>query len=314
VEAARNSDDVIVSSAKGEVRATQSFVHVMTECWKRPLLTVYEVLWRWTFGIPALWIFWHIGLRIWNSVPLDVRALETMTVMQPMKVAETLAEAMGVLLPPVTAVAVWLGPLMLLGWVVWSSLGRTLVLRKIDPSLHARPLTLMVLQAVRVVALAASCVVWFLCLQGAARMTVTSSLARGGEPNLVGYFALTIIATIGLFVLWAILSWGFSVAPLLAMLRDEGPGAALAGAFRLGSLKSKLVEINLVMGIVKIALIVLALVFSSTPLPFESMTTPEFLKTWWALDAVLYLVASDFFHVARLVGYLRLWKAYEGRA
>jgi hypothetical protein len=27
---------------------------------------------------------------------------------------------------------------------------------------------------------------------------------------------------------------------------------------------------------------------------------------------VLYLVASDFFHVARLVAYLELWRAYEG--
>lgn len=312
--AERAGDDVIVSSAKGEVRATQSFVHVLSECWKRPLLTVYEVLWRWAFGIPALWIFWRIGSRIWNSVPIDVRALETMTVTQPMRTAETLAMTIGLLLPPVTAVAVWLAPVMLLAWVVWSSLGRTLVLRKIDPSLHARPLTLMVLQAIRVVALAASFVVWFLCLRVAAGMTVTEHLARGAEPNLVGYFALSIIATIGLFVLWAIVSWGFSVAPLLAMLRDQGPVAALAGAFRLGELKSKLVEINLVMGIVKIALMVLALVFSSTPLPFESMATPEFLSMWWTAVAVLYLVASDFFHVARLVGYLRLWKAYEGRA
>jgi len=27
---------------------------------------------------------------------------------------------------------------------------------------------------------------------------------------------------------------------------------------------------------------------------------------------VLYLVASDFFHVARLVGYLDLWREFEG--
>jgi hypothetical protein len=103
------------------------------------------------------------------------------------------------------------------------------------------------------------------------------------------------------------------VAPLLAMLRDTGIGASLNAAFHLGPLKGKLVEINLVMGIVKIALIVLAMVFSATPLPFESITTPEFLATWWAGVGVLYLIASDFFHVARLLGYLRLWKAYEGR-
>jgi hypothetical protein len=87
--------------------------------------------------------------------------------------------------------------------------------------------------------------------------------------------------------------------------------ASLRAARRLGPLKGKLVEINLVMGIVKIALIVLAMVFSATPLPFESVTTPEFLAWWWVGVTVFYLVASDFFHVARLVGYLELWRAYE---
>jgi hypothetical protein len=136
-------------------------------------------------------------------------------------------------------------------------------------------------------------------------------MAAGGEPNLVGYFSLVIVATLGLFTLWAVVSWALSVAPLLAMLKGLGVGGSLAAAFRLGPLKSKLVEINLVMGIVKIALIVLAMVFSATPLPFESVTTPEFLFWWWAGVTVLYFLGSDFFHVARQVAYLQLWRAYE---
>lgn len=304
-------DSVIVSSAEGEVRATQSFVHVLHECWKRPDLTALEVLWRWIYGIPTLLLLWRIGHRILQSVSLDVTALETMTVTQPIKAAATLAEAMSVLLPPVLGVAVWLAPLLLGIWVVWSSLGRTVVLLRMDKGLHARPLTLMGLQAMRVTALAAISGLWLLCLQWAAQQTVTGPMGRGAEPNLVGYFALAILATILVFVLWATISWGFSIAPLLAMLRNVGVAASLRGAYRLGPLKSKLVEINLVMGIVKVALVVLALVFSSTPLPFESVTTAAFLATWWSIDGVLYLVASDFFHVARLLGYLRLWQAYE---
>ena len=105
------------------------------------------------------------------------------------------------------------------------------------------------------------------------------------------------------------------VSPGLAALSGAAgsaqPFCPVGAAFRLGPLKSKLVEINLVMGIVKIALMVLALVFSATPLPFESAATPEFLWCWWIGVAVLYFIASDFFHVARLVGYLRLWRAYE---
>jgi hypothetical protein len=65
------------------------------------------------------------------------------------------------------------------------------------------------------------------------------------------------------------------------------------------------------MGIVKIALIVLAIVFSASPLPFESVATPDFMLRWYSVVTVLYVIASDFFHVVRIVAYLELWKAYE---
>jgi hypothetical protein len=270
-----------------------------------------EVLWRWLFGIPALLIVWTMAKRILAEAPLNFAALRAMTVTNPLKASETLAEAMAVLLPPVSRVGGWLVPLLLVSWVIWSSLGRTVVLRRVDRSLQARPLTLMALQAIRVVALGGSFAVWFFCLQWAANTTVAGPLEHGGEPNLVAYFAMGIVLTLGLFTLWAVVSWVLSVAPLLAMLRGLGVRASLAAAFRLGPLKGKLVEINLVMGIVKIALIVLAMVFSATPLPFESVTTPEFLTWWWIGVGVLYFIASDFFHVARLVGYLHLWRAFE---
>jgi hypothetical protein len=170
---------------------------------------------------------------------------------------------------------------------------------------------LMALQAIRMTALAAILWVWWTAIQATARVAVIDPIAAGQEPNLVLYCALAIISTLGLFTLWAVVSWVFSVAPLLAMLRGLGAAASLKAAFRLGPVKAKLVEINLVMGIVKIALIVLAMVFSASPLPFETVATEDFLLWWWAGVTVLYLVGSDFFHVARLVAYLDLWRAFE---
>jgi hypothetical protein len=180
-----------------------------------------------------------------------------------------------------------------------------------DARLHARTGTVMALQAVRMVALLGSFGVWFGSLRWVASVAVAQPIAAGQEPNLVLYAALMIVSTLGLFTAWAVVSWVLSVAPLLAMLRDVGVGESLRSAFRLGKLKGKLVEVNLVLGIVKIALIVLAIVFSATPLPFESVTTPEFLRMWWIGVAVVYLLESDFFHVARLMAYLELWRVYE---
>jgi hypothetical protein len=259
----------------------------------------------------VLLVLRYEALRILAQTPLDYSALKNMTVLDPMAAAAAMAKAMTALLPEVLRVALWLGPVLVVVWVVVSSVGRTVVLRRVDGALYARLGTLIVLQALRVVALLGSFAFWFWCMERVADMTVTGPLAAGGEPNLVGYFSLVIVATLGLFTAWAVVSWALSVAPLLAMLNDVGAGKSLRAAFRLGPLKSKLVEVNLVLGIVKIALIVLAVVFSATPLPFESVTTPEFLRGWWIGVTLLYLVESDFFHVARLMAYLELWRVYE---
>lgn len=305
-------------SGSNRVRGTQSFVHTMSWCWRHPSLVGLEVLWRWIFGSWALWLVGRYGLRIFSAATGGTRdvarlGLDQLTVTDPMGSVTKLAGAVALLLPMVLQVARWMVPLLLLVWVVVSSIGRTVVLRRADALLEARPLTLIGLQVVRVLALGGSFAIWFALMVWAGSTAITEPLGRGGEPNLVTYSALVIVGTLALFTLWAVVSWVFAMAPLLAMLRGLGILDSLRAGFHLGALKMRLVEVNLVMGIVKIALLVLALVFSACPLPFESVTTQEFLTWWWAGVTVFYLVASDFFHVTRLVAYLQLWRAFEAR-
>jgi hypothetical protein len=322
----RGEAALIMGHPGNELQAAQSFVHTLSACWGRPSLTALEVAWRWLYGIPSsALIVWELrkvllaatgGTLDPARLGLD-RALLNDPVgalsAEPVATAAKFSDAIDVVEPGLWHAAVWMVPLLVVAWVIVSSFGRTLVLRRADGTVHSRPGTLMVLQAIRMVALLTIFWVWFAAIQWSAKIAVGGPVARGDEPNVILYCALVIVLTLGLFTLWAFLSWVFSVAPLLAMLRNLGVRASLVAATRLGPLKGKLVEINLVMGIVKIALIVLAMVFSATPLPFQSATTPEFLAWWCAGVAVLYLLWSDFFHVARLVGYLNLWRAFESQ-
>jgi len=52
-------------------------------------------------------------------------------------------------------------------------------------------------------------------------------------------------------------------------------------------------------------------VASSCPLPFESVATPEFMAWWYVGVTVVYFVASDFFHVVRMMAYLEMWRVYD---
>ena len=89
--------------------------------------------------------------------------------------------------------------------------------------------------------------------------------------------------------------------------------SSLGQSLRLGkAFTSKLAEINLVMGIVKLALIVLAMVFSAAPLPFSDELGGSALQFVWAASTVFYLVANDYFQVVRLKGFLEFWRIYRG--
>jgi hypothetical protein len=262
-----------------------------------------ELLWRWGFGIPAAALLYYQGVHIAAAVSPDLSGL---SLSDPMQAGQQIAQAAAAMKPEVQRVAVWLGPLLAIAWAIVSGLGRTVVLKRLDAKLHAAPVTLILLQLLRMAALIGVWLGWYRAIQWAANVTLSSA-----TPNLVGWSAWVICLSLGIFVLWALLSWIFSIAPLLAMLEGKGVVGSLASSLRQGALTGKLVEVNLVLGIVRLALIVLAMVFSAIPLPFEADMSGIALYLWWAVVTVLYLVAIDFFQVARLAAFVQFWRTYS---
>jgi hypothetical protein len=287
---------------------TQSFVHILGECWSRPSLVALEILWRWLFGIPLLILLGFEGLRIYAEASSRIASagLDELSLADPMRAATIASDIYAILAPPILRAAYWLVPVAVLAWAVVSGFGRNAVLRRYDFSLPRRPLTLSVLQLLRILFLGGSFVFWFAAVQWSADYALS-----GDEPNLVAYCALVICLSLGIFTLWALVSWVFSVAPLLVLLENRGVASSLLRSLRLGPLTGKLIEVNLIMGIIKLALLVLAMVFSAIPLPFETVVQGTSLYAWWAFVSVLYLIASDFFQVARLVAFIRLWRGFQ---
>ena len=285
------------------MRGTQSLVYVCAACWKRPSLLGWELFWRWGFGIPAAAILYYDGAKVLGSVALDPNAV---SLTDPLQAGQQLATTAAALTPMVVPVALWLGPLLAVSWAIASGLGRTAVLKRLDPALRPAPLALILLQLLRMAALIAVCLGWYSAIRWAAQATLYAA-----TPNLVAYSAWVICLSLGIFVLWALLSWIFSISPLLAMLEGTGVFRSLARSLRLGALTGKLVEVNLALGIVRLALIVLAIVFSAIPLPFEADMTGTALTLWWIAVTLLYLVASDFFQVARLAAFVQFWRLYR---
>ena len=274
-----------------------------------PSLTALEVAWRWVFGIPMLMVCWVQAQKILAVLPPDTAGIGNLSLQNPWLAAVQLDRAWSLYRPLVGHVLIWLAPAAGLAWAVVAGLGRSLVLKRLHPRLPMRPLALIALQAGWLLLLIAIVWDWYQAVGWVARTHIVPS----AEPDLVGFSMWVIFLTLGYFTLWAVVSWVLTIAPLLALLEDRSAVSALGRSLWLGkAFTGKLIEANLVMGIVKLALMVVAMVFSSVLIPFADEVGMSALHQEWVVVAVFYFVAGDYFQVVRLKGFVEFWRTYRG--
>lgn len=286
-----------------------SFIAVLQQCRRHPSWLALELLWRWGYGIPLLAVIAWQCQRIAAETAARVQATGVMhfSLQAPMAGALAIAESYMILWPPVMRVLAWLLPGAMLGWALAAGMGRNLMLRRYDRRLPWNPGPLVVLQLLRAAALFAMVIAWFAAIRWAANFSLTGVSAASetsAEPNLVLYLALVIAISLAAITIWLLLSWVFSIAPLISLLDGCGVGASLKRSVRLGPLKKKLVEINLVIGYFKLASTVMVMILTATPAAFVVAIQGMWLYLWWGAVSVLYMVLSDFFQVARVVGFV----------
>jgi hypothetical protein len=291
------------------IRGTQTLVDQMSWVWGRPALLLLEIGWRWLFGIPLLLVIARELGKIFRILPPREYGLTTLDGNDPWQIAARIGDAWRVYEPHLLGVARWLVPIAVLAWVVISGVGRSLILRFLAPGQKWRPLSLIALQAVQLALL--GLVIW--CWLHEMGAIASAYIYVEGEPDLVGYMISVVVLSLTTFVVWALLSWTVMVAPLLVVLEGISPWAALWRSLRLDrQFTSKLVEINLVMGIVRLALVVLAAVFSAAPLPFGDQLGPDALRMILIASIVFNFVANDYFQVVRLKSFLEFWHKFCG--
>jgi hypothetical protein len=311
---------VATARPKAQVRATQTLISHMAFCWRHPSLVALEVGWRWLIGIPVLLVAWREWQRILTHLPLATVGWERLEWQNPWASSVILAEAIARYAPLVGQVLRWLVPVALVAWALVSAVGRILVVRWMlrleaaepkpaaQPSLWRTLAGVAVLQGLWMVALLACFWCWYRGVGWASAAHITV----GVQPDLVGYLCWLIFLSLGLYVLWAVTSWTLGMAPLVYLLEDCTLTRALGRSLRLGKeLSGKLAEVNLVMAIVKIALIVLAMVLSAAPLPFSDAFGADFLHALYVVVAVGFLMGNDYFQVVRLRSFVELRKHFR---
>lgn len=283
------------------VRGTQLLVEHMGGVFRRPSLIAIEVGWRWLFGIPLLLVSWQQAQQILAANPLESSGFNSIDTQNPWVAAIQISNVISFYEPHLLAALHWLLPSAATVWILLSGLGRGFLLERMDANIRFRPFTMMVTQGTWLGLFVLAIWGWLRSMQWVAATHINVT----GEPDLVGYFVWAIFLSLGFFTAFALTSWPFSIVPLLALREKRSLASALRESLRLGKpFTGKLVEINLVLGIVKLALIVVAMVFSAAPLPFSDELGSDALHLVSAASVVFYFVANDFFQVVRLEAFL----------
>ncbi|HKD86612.1 MAG TPA: hypothetical protein VKB58_17825 [Terriglobales bacterium] len=300
---------MIAGSRAGQVRGTQTLVDQMGWMLRHPAIVVIEVGWRWLFGIPFMLVCWNRLQGIFTLLSPDDAGLRNLNPQNPWIAAGQLSSAWWQYQPLVGHKLRWLAPIAFAVWIVVSGLGRNLVLKRMEPRLPMRPLPMMALQAAWLAVFGGVCWGWFRSVSWAA----STHFAGGGEPDLIGFAIWLIFLSLAFFIVWALAGWIVSVAPVLMLLESRSAASALREGLRLEKpFTAELVEIGMVMGIVNLALMVLAMVFSAAPLPFSDQLGGDALHLVWAGAAIFYLVAHDYFQLVRLKCFVEFWKVFRG--
>jgi len=276
---------------------------------KRPLVVAVEVGWRWLFGVPFLLVCLSRLKHVFTVLTPEESGLSNIDPSNPWLAAGAFSRAVTRYDPLIAHELRWLLPIAAVAWIVISGLGRSLVFRLLQPGLRFRPLAMTGLQAVWLILFGGICWSWYRSVAWAA----ATHFPVGSEPDLIGFSIWLIFLSLGFFTLWALVGWIVSVAPVLMLMEDCSAVSALGMSRRLGkTFTSELFEIGMVMGIVSLALMVVAMVLSAAPLPFSDELGGGALHVVWAGATVFYLVAHDYFQLVRLKCFVQFWKIFRG--
>lgn len=291
------------------VRGTQSLVGQMGWVWGRPWLVAIEVAWRWFFGVPLLVAGFVVVRHILKLETLEASGLADLDTRSPWIMSQQLMRAWALYRPSLVGSILAIAPAAGVAWIMASCVGRAALFNRIEPKMKFHPFKLLLLQAAHCLLAVLVFLGWASCLGSLAAHTITLD----AEPDLIGFAVGAIFYSLGFFTLWALVSWPVNLAPVLALYERRSPWSALRASLLPGrALASKLIEINLVMGIVTLALIVLAMVLSAAPLPFSDELGPDALHGIGALAVLFYVLASDYFQVVRLKSFVEFSREFRG--
>ncbi len=272
---------------------------------REPSLLAIEVAWRWVFGVVAIAMLVFAFAQLKNEVRVSPEERAQLTSTDPNLLMLTLGSIGERVLPLLWRLVEFIAPVLLVLWTVASTLGRSVVLRKLIGSERARfcwtgLLGVHALRAASVVALATAYV-------GASLLGASIS---NSSFVMVGIFLAMFFVAIAV---WIWVHWVLSLAANYPVSSGMGTIESVQAALRLSRTRGReLRAVAVSNGVARTVAGLCAAILGLIPLPLYRVVPGTLLAIELVL-AIVYCLVSDWLLLARLVGYAEI-AASEGDA
>ena len=297
---------------------------------RRPSLSLAEIVWRFSFGAAACILFALFALAYLDTLPVTGSDLVKLRTGHPVLVSQAIAHIFhGTALRVVLAGVILLAALATL-WILTASLGRVATLGPLLSHIRSRaqliqsaydpegspsaPLadaqesihlcSLAGLHFLRVALALAACV----GALGAIMIANFASTKTSPRPGLV--FLLSAGMLLLIWALWSLLSWFLAAAPIFVVREGKDAfGALLDTATLFRKRAGSVIAVGSWFGLTHLILLITASTVVSFPLALAGFLPPAIVLGAVMVLTMAYFALVDALHIGRLAGYVAILEA-----
>lgn len=276
------------------------FIEGVREISRDPVLLLMEIGWRWSFGAIAILAFCFSAFLILDSIPVDSRSLQLMVALNPLQLAQRIAEGIGSMAGLLWRAVLSVGLLVTTVWVLFSALGRyaTLMRSAIKPGASLQ--VCLIVSGLRAMLTWGCIAAWFLA--GLFASAIGPADTQGSHANLGLMSAILFVAFLVIAGIWSTLNWVLSLVPLSR--EPTGSECFRRTLSLIRTRRDELLEISIVNGTLRAALFVIAVLL--TVAASTLVTNARILVADLLAISLLYFLIADVLYVARLIAFAKL--------
>jgi len=270
--------------------------------WRRPSLWVWEILWRWTFGLAALGLLFYAYRVLAGSISIteaDALAWRNRDVMTlAASLAQIIVDNASVLL----SLSLRILPAITLLWLVLSSVGRYGTLSSLAQSRGEVGFGSVVwLQAARVLSM------WLGTFALIATIGIEGEIATGGaKPDFALYYIMVLPSLLVIAIVWSIINWYLALAPVCLCAGANSAWRALRMALALGrSHRPEFASASFLSMLLRVAGIMVAFVLCVATSGWMG-PAPRAYTTLVAVVTLAYFGFADFLFAARQASFVEI--------